>query len=99
MICGKEGVEAEDEALAMIATAAEGSVRDGLSILDQAISHADLAGGGEATVVTAEQVREMLGLADKTMQRRLFAAVLGATVARCWRKWRSNTRWASSRLR
>ena len=77
MICGKEGVEAEDEALAMIATAAEGSVRDGLSILDQAISHADLAGGGEATVVTAEQVREMLGLADKTMQRRLFAAVLG----------------------
>ena len=78
MICGKEGVEAEDEALAMIAAAAEGSVRDGLSILDQAISHADLAGGdGEATVVTAEQVREMLGLADKTMQRRLFAAVLG----------------------
>jgi DNA polymerase-3 subunit gamma/tau len=44
MICGKEGVEAEDEALAMIATAAEGSVRDGLSILDQAISHAGSCG-------------------------------------------------------
>ncbi|WP_206069315.1 DNA polymerase III subunit gamma/tau [Novosphingobium olei] len=77
MVCGKEGVEAEDEALAMIAAAAEGSVRDGLSILDQAISHADLATGGEGpTKVTAEAVREMLGLADKTMQRRLFGAIL-----------------------
>ena len=72
-VCRAEGVEAEAEALAMVAAAAEGSVRDGLSILDQAISHADMAGGGE---VTAEQVRDMLGLADKTMQRRLFAAVL-----------------------
>ncbi len=72
-ICSAEGVAAEAEALAMIAAAAEGSVRDGLSILDQAISHADMAGGGD---VTAAQVREMLGLADKTMQRRLFGAVL-----------------------
>ena len=77
-ICGKEGVEADDEALAMVAAAAEGSVRDGLSILDQAISHADLATGGEGpTHISAEQVREMLGLADKTMQRRLFGAMLG----------------------
>src|SRR3546814_3041450 len=38
-IIAKEGVEAEDEALALIARAAEGSVRDGLSILDQAIAH------------------------------------------------------------
>jgi DNA polymerase-3 subunit gamma/tau len=73
-VCEAEEVQAEDEALAMIAAAAEGSVRDGLSILDQAISHADMAGGG---AVTAEQVREMLGLADKTMQRRLFSAVIG----------------------
>jgi len=73
MVCKAEGVEAEEEALAMVAAAAEGSVRDGLSILDQAISHADLSGGGQ---VTGEQVREMLGLADKTMQRRLFGAVL-----------------------
>ncbi|OYW45047.1 MAG: DNA polymerase III subunit gamma/tau [Novosphingobium sp. 12-63-9] len=72
-VCKAEGVEAEDEALAMVAAAAEGSVRDGLSILDQAISHADLSGGSH---VTGEQVREMLGLADKTMQRRLFGAVL-----------------------
>jgi DNA polymerase-3 subunit gamma/tau len=81
-ICAAEGVSAEAEALAMIAAAAEGSVRDGLSILDQAISHADMAGGGD---VTAAQVREMLGLADKTMQRRLFGAVLagdGTTLLR-----------------
>ncbi len=73
MICGKEGVEAEPEALAMIAAAAEGSARDGLSILDQAIAHADLGGDSR---VTAEQVRDMLGLADKSSQRRLFAALL-----------------------
>ncbi|MBX9884614.1 MAG: AAA family ATPase, partial [Novosphingobium sp.] len=77
-VCAAESVQAEDEALAMIAAAAEGSVRDGLSILDQAISHADMASDGETGgAVTAEQVREMLGLADKTMQRRLFAAVIG----------------------
>src|ERR1700712_5240471 len=44
-ICALEKVAAEDEALAMVAAAAEGSVRDGLSILDQAIAHADLDGG------------------------------------------------------
>lgn len=84
MICEKEGVEAEDEALGMVAAAAEGSVRDGLSILDQAISHADLIGSDDGkTRVTADQVRQMLGLADKTMQRRLLEAVLsghGGTV-------------------
>ena len=47
MICEKEAVSADAEALALIAAAAEGSVRDGLSILDQAISHADLATGGD----------------------------------------------------
>jgi DNA polymerase-3 subunit gamma/tau len=72
-ICARENVSAEEEALAMIAAAAEGSVRDGLSILDQAIAHADLDSEGK---VTAEQVRDMLGLADKSIQRRLFAALL-----------------------
>jgi DNA polymerase-3 subunit gamma/tau len=72
-ICAAEGVSAEAEALAMIAAAAEGSVRDGLSILDQAIAHADLAGEGQ---VTAAKVQDMLGLADKSVQRRLFAALL-----------------------
>ncbi|WP_054529499.1 DNA polymerase III subunit gamma/tau [Erythrobacter sp. SG61-1L] len=72
-ICVKEGVEAEDDALAMVAGAAEGSVRDGLSILDQAIAHADLDTGGK---VTGERVRDMLGLADRSALRTLFAALL-----------------------
>ena len=72
-ICRKEGVEAEAEALNIIANAAEGSVRDGLSILDQAIAHADLDTEG---MVTAARVRDMLGLADKSAQRRLFGHIL-----------------------
>jgi DNA polymerase III subunit gamma/tau len=71
-----EHVEAEPEALALIARAAEGSVRDGLSILDQAIAHADLDGSG----VKAAQVRDMLGLSDRGAIRRLFAALLAADV-------------------
>ncbi|MFZ5744415.1 MAG: DNA polymerase III subunit gamma/tau [Pseudomonadota bacterium] len=78
MICGKEEVEAEPEALAMIAAAADGSVRDGLSILDQAIAHADLGGDGK---VSAAQVQDMLGLADKTAQRRLFATLVTGDAA------------------
>ncbi len=64
-----EGVEVETDALAMIARAAEGSARDGLSILDQAIAHG-------AGIVTAEQVRDMLGLADRGRIRRLLQLVL-----------------------
>jgi len=64
-----EGVGVEPDALAMIARAAEGSARDGLSILDQAIAH----GGG---TVTAEQVRDMLGLADRGRIRDLLDLVL-----------------------
>jgi DNA polymerase-3 subunit gamma/tau len=64
-----ERIEVEAEAIGMIARAAEGSARDGLSILDQAIAH----GGGE---VTAEQVRDMLGLADRGRIRRLLDLVL-----------------------
>ncbi|TCM40600.1 DNA polymerase III subunit gamma/tau [Novosphingobium sp. ST904] len=72
-VCGLEGVDAESEALAMVAAAAEGSVRDGLSILDQAIAHADLDGEGQ---VRAEKVRDMLGLSDKSVQRALITAIL-----------------------
>ncbi len=72
-VCRLEGVEAEGEALSIIANAAEGSVRDGLSILDQAIAHADLDGEGK---VAATRVRDMLGLADKSAQRRLLGHVL-----------------------
>ena len=72
-ILTKEGVEAEPPAIWLIANAAEGSVRDGLSILDQAISHADLDGGGK---VTASQVRAMLGLSDRSGIFNLLGAVL-----------------------
>ncbi len=58
-IAAKEQAEIEEDALALIARAAEGSVRDGLSLLDQAIAHGD-------SKVTAVQVRDMLGLADRT---------------------------------
>ncbi|SEM43733.1 DNA polymerase-3 subunit gamma/tau [Sphingomonas gellani] len=67
-----EGVVAEPEALALIARAAEGSARDGLSILDQAIAHAGLEGGG----ITAESVRQMLGLSDRGAVRGVLSAVL-----------------------
>ena len=82
-ICEAEGVPADAEALSMIAEAAEGSVRDGLSILDQAIAHADMSGSaGEGDGrVTPAQVQDMLGLADKTVQRRLLAALLGGEAA------------------
>jgi DNA polymerase III subunit gamma/tau len=73
-ITAKENVRAEPEALLLIAQAAEGSVRDGLSILDQAIAHADLDGDG---TVTAAQVRDMLGLSDRGAVRRLFGLILG----------------------
>ncbi|MEO6091666.1 MAG: DNA polymerase III subunit gamma/tau [Novosphingobium sp.] len=77
-ICRQEAIVAEPEALAMIAAAAEGSVRDGLSILDQAIAHAE-AGGDEHGAdgrVTAAQLRAMLGLADRSVQRDLLGALL-----------------------
>ncbi len=58
-ICAKEEVTAADDALALIARAADGSVRDGLSLLDQAIARA------EGEMLQAETVRLMLGLADR----------------------------------
>lgn len=62
-IVTKEGATAEDEALRQIARAAEGSVRDGLSILDQAIA---LSSGSDGHgTVTSVGVRAMLGLADR----------------------------------
>ncbi|MFC3230111.1 DNA polymerase III subunit gamma/tau, partial [Marinibaculum pumilum] len=57
-IAGQEGAEVDETALQLIARAAEGSVRDGLSLMDQAIAH------GSGTV-GADAVRDMLGLADR----------------------------------
>ncbi len=74
-ICGLEGVTAEEEALSVIARAADGSVRDGLSLLDQAIA---LSGDH----VAAATVQEMLGLADRTLVLdALEAALEGDTPA------------------
>ncbi|WP_313801943.1 DNA polymerase III subunit gamma/tau [Sphingobium sp.] len=69
-----ESVAAEPDALALIAQAAEGSARDGLSILDQAIAHAEMGEG--APLVTASQVRDMLGLSDRGSTRRLLGLLL-----------------------
>ncbi|HEV7335213.1 MAG TPA: DNA polymerase III subunit gamma/tau [Bosea sp. (in: a-proteobacteria)] len=73
-ICKAEGIEAEDEALAAISRAAEGSVRDSLSILDQAIAHA----GGK---ITLEEVRTMLGLSDRARVIDLFEQVMKGDIA------------------
>jgi DNA polymerase-3 subunit gamma/tau len=73
-IASKESVTAEPEALALIVRAAEGSVRDALSLFDQAIAHA----AGE---VRAEDVRQMLGLADRTRVVDLFETLLRGDIA------------------
>ncbi|WP_169543313.1 DNA polymerase III subunit gamma/tau [Sneathiella aquimaris] len=73
-IAAKEDAEIEDNALALIARAAEGSVRDGLSLLDQAIAHGDGA-------VSAEQVRDMLGLADRSRMLDLLETIFKGEIA------------------
>ncbi len=73
-ITAKENARIDDAALHLIARAAEGSVRDGLSLLDQAISQAE----GE---INADQVREMLGLADRSRTFDLLEAVMAGDAA------------------
>jgi DNA polymerase-3 subunit gamma/tau len=72
-IAAKEKIEVEPAALALIARAAEGSVRDSLSLFDQAIAHA-------AGPVRAEDVRQMLGLADRVRVVDLFEALMKGDV-------------------
>ncbi len=74
MIAGLEHVTIDDASLAMIARAAEGSVRDSLSIMDQAIAH------GSGTV-GADAVRSMLGLADRSRIVDLFRKVMKGDAA------------------
>src|SRR5262249_31810332 len=73
-IARREAIEVGPEAFALIARAAEGSVRDALSLLDQAIAHA-------AGPVRAEDVRQMLGLADRARVIDLFEALMRGDVA------------------
>ena len=72
-ICEKENVTAGEDALAMIARAADGSVRDSLSMLDQAIAH---SAESEEAAISAEMMRPMLGLADKARIVDLFEHVM-----------------------
>jgi DNA polymerase-3 subunit gamma/tau len=79
-VAAREGIAAEPEGLALIARAAEGSVRDALSLLDQAIAHSGLAGASNANV-RAEDVRQMLGLADRARIIDLFEALMRGDIA------------------
>lgn len=73
-VATKENAQIAEDALALITRAAEGSVRDAMSLLDQAISH----GAGETT---ADQVRAMLGLADRARVLDLFDMILKGDAA------------------
>jgi DNA polymerase-3 subunit gamma/tau len=72
-ILAKENVEAERGAIALIARAADGSARDGLSLLDQAISR-------EGGLITESQVRSMLGLVDRSITLDLYEAIMKGAV-------------------
>jgi len=80
-IAQQENCQIEDNALALISRAAEGSVRDGLSLLDQAFAH----GVGK---VSEQQVRDMLGLADRAQVLDLFKTVLQGNAAEALRQLR-----------
>lgn len=73
-VAGKEDVAIEDAALGLLARAAEGSARDGLSLLDQGIAH----GAGS---IKEEDVRDMLGLADRARVFDLFDLVMKGEIA------------------
>ena len=75
-LCAREAAPIEAEALTLIARAADGSARDGLSLLDQAIAQTETG----QTITTAE-VADMLGLADRAAVFDLFEAVIGGKPA------------------
>jgi DNA polymerase-3 subunit gamma/tau len=75
-IAQKENVKIAASALALIARAAEGSARDALSLLDQAMAHGE---GGDA--IAADTIRDMLGLADRGRVLDLFEKVMGGKIA------------------
>ncbi len=79
-ICEAEAVVIEADALAMIARAAEGSVRDALSLLDQAIAYG--AAHGEGGAIAAQDLRSMLGVADKARVLDLFETVMAGDVGK-----------------
>jgi DNA polymerase-3 subunit gamma/tau len=82
-ICKAEKYPAEETALRLIARAAEGSVRDAQSLLDQAMSH---GGGAE---IKEEAVRAMLGLADRSRGLELFDQLMRGAIAEALGEFRS----------
>jgi DNA polymerase III subunit gamma/tau len=74
MIAAEEKVAAEDDALALLAEAGDGSMRDALSIMDQAIASAPVIKDGRPTL-SAEQIRELMGAVPNTVFERLMEAV------------------------
>ncbi|ESQ80265.1 DNA polymerase III subunit gamma/tau [Asticcacaulis sp. YBE204] len=75
-ICRLEGAQIEPDAIALIARAAEGSVRDSLSLLDQALVQSE-----EGQSVSAEVVRDMLGLADRSATLGLFENIISGQMS------------------
>ena len=67
-ICEKEGIKSDDESLSLVAKSAEGSVRDGLTLLDQAIAH----GNGK---LVADDVKKLLGTIDDSLIHELLDSI------------------------
>ena len=72
-VAEREGAKVEEGAIRLIARSADGSVRDGMSLLDQAIA----VGAGEGKLLTEGAVRDMLGLADRARSFDIFERVMG----------------------
>ena len=72
-VAEKESVSADEEALALLAEAGDGSMRDALSIMDQAIASAPLQDG--RAVLQAQQIRELMGAVPNAVFERLMEAV------------------------
>lgn len=77
-IAGKENVSIADEAFQLLARASEGSARDALSLMDQAIAHGAVKGSGD---IGEEDLRDMLGLADRARVIDLFELLMSGKIA------------------
>ena len=86
-IAEKENVTIDDNAMAMIVRASEGSMRDALSLLDQAIAHS--AGASDTINIVGEGVRAMLGLADRARVIDLFEQLMKGDIAACLKELRA----------
>jgi DNA polymerase-3 subunit gamma/tau len=83
MIAAEEKVSASEEALALLAEAGDGSMRDALSIMDQAIASAplEIAQGESRPRLSSEQIRELMGAVPSTVFEKLLEAVAAAETA------------------